>query len=86
MINQNQLTSVCRSLRDHLFTLIDGAALAQLDEMHRIVQGWITKHGIDSRSPSLKVLLISARTARQNNLQANYFERLLGEDRKRDII
>jgi hypothetical protein len=38
-VDTNHLTSVCRTLQDDLFTLTNGAALAQLEEMHRIIQG-----------------------------------------------
>jgi hypothetical protein len=84
-VDQNELTQFCRELAADLKVLLDAAAIAQLKAMHEIVQNWIKEHKIDVKDPSFKVLLISARTARQNNLQTTYFEHLLGVEQKRNI-
>jgi hypothetical protein len=81
----NELRQFCEDLRDDFIVLLNAAAISQLNEMHTIIQGWINEHNIDPKDSSFKVLLIGARTARQNNLQTTYFEHLLGVERKRYI-
>jgi chorismate mutase len=84
-IDRNQLIQFCRDLVGDLVPLFNAAAIAQLNKMHEIVQGWINEHNIDRQDSSFKVILIGARTARQNNIQATYFERLLGVERQKHI-
>lgn len=84
-VDRNELTHFCQKLANHFPVLLDAAAIAHLNMMHDIVQDWINEHNIDRQDPSLKVLLIGPRTARQNSLQSTYFERLLGVERKRNI-
>ena len=85
-VDNDRLTNFCRSVSADLLNLVEAAAMAQLDEMHRIISIWMSEHQIDRHSASLKVLIISARTARQCNLQTTYFERLLGPERSRNIV
>jgi hypothetical protein len=84
-IDNDELTKFCRNLTTDLKVLLNAAAIAQLNTMHKIVQDWITEYKIDVQDSSFKVLLIGARTARQNNLQTVYFEHLLGVQRSRHI-
>jgi hypothetical protein len=73
-------------MNDHLFKeLLNAAAIAQLNTMHKIVQDWREKHNINLQDPSFKVFIIGARKACQKNLQTTYFEHLLGVQRKRNI-
>ena len=85
-VDKDRLTNFCRSVSADLLNLVEAAAMAQLHEMHRIISNWMTERQIDRHSASLKVLIISARTARADNLQTTYFERLLGPERSRNIV
>jgi hypothetical protein len=84
-VHLNEVKQFCEDLCDDLTALLNAAAMAQLEQMHNIVQGWMKEHHIDPRDSSFYVLIISARTARLNNIQTTYFEHLLGDERKRCI-
>ncbi|CAF4655308.1 unnamed protein product, partial [Rotaria sp. Silwood1] len=75
--------------RDDLWRLTtenDAAAIASLNSMHRAVQNWMNEHNINRHDSSIKVIVIGARAARQNHLDATYFEYLLGANQKRNIF
>ncbi|CAF1220922.1 unnamed protein product [Adineta steineri] len=80
------LTNFCRSLTNDLSILLDAAAIAQLNQMHEVIKGWMSEYKFDPQDPSVKVLLAGPRAARENCIQTTYFERLLGDERKRNII
>ncbi|CAF0915961.1 unnamed protein product [Adineta steineri] len=85
-IDREMLRNFCQSLTHDLTILLDAAAIAQLNEMHEIIQDWMREYNFDPKDPSLKVLIIGPRAAREKNLHATYFERLLGDERTRNIV
>ncbi|CAF1189750.1 unnamed protein product [Adineta steineri] len=85
-VDRVMLTNFCRSLTNDLSILLDAAAIAQLNQMHEVIQGWMREYNFDPQDPSVKVLLAGPRPARENCIQTTYFERLLGDERKRNII
>ena len=85
LISYDDLEQLCHSLANDLVILATAAAKAQLSEMDRLVRRWFVQFGIDPRISPLKVLIIGSRTARRNNMQVAYFERLLGEGRERNM-
>ncbi|CAF0889378.1 unnamed protein product [Rotaria sp. Silwood1] len=85
-VNQGHLTAYTRDILNDLFVLLDAAAIASLNSMHRAVQNWMNEHNINRHDSSIKVIVIGARAARQNHLDATYFEYLLGANQKRNIF
>lgn len=75
-----------RRLENDLAVLLDEAAIAHLNELHKIIQVWKNEYVFDPREPSFKVLLIGPRSNREKNLQTTYFERLLNDKERRRII
>ncbi|CAF2976059.1 unnamed protein product [Rotaria sp. Silwood2] len=85
-VDQKRLTAYSRHISNDLISLIDAGAIASLNSTHRIIQNWLKEHNINRHDPSIKVIVIGPRAARQNNIDATYFEHFLGEGKKRNIF
>ena len=77
-VDQGRLTDFCRSLENDLSTLLEAAAIDQVNLMNKFVQGWRTTYNIDMRNSPPRVVILSPGPACENNLQAIYFEHLFG--------